>query len=80
MSNPVASNPLEVRYMVPSTYLSNAERHRNRVFKGMEDLGSNQQTDIKRPYEESFSEFGNCNAVLLSRITGELNRTFGVLI
>lgn len=25
--------------MVPSTYLSNAERHRNRVFKGMEDLG-----------------------------------------
>lgn len=25
--------------MVPSTYLSNAERHRNRVFKDMEDLG-----------------------------------------
>ena len=25
--------------MVPSIYLSNADRHRNRVFKGMENLG-----------------------------------------
>ena len=37
MSNHVFN--LQRSDMVPSIYLSNADRHHNRVFKGMENLG-----------------------------------------
>lgn len=47
--------------MVPSTYLSNAERHRNRVFKGMEDLGpkSNKLEQVISLIKTQFPELEN---------------------